>query len=283
MNTAAPKEPIAAPAARFSRLASLVARNRNRLLLRKAARFCERYLDWYANLNYDLRTNGETFVLRTLAQFQPRVIFDVGANVGDWSLAAKRNCPHAEIHAFEIAPPTFEILTARTRHLPDVQCRKVGLSDSAGFVSLRFFDALPALTTSVAYPHPLPFSELSGEVVTGDSYASNNGIDHIDLLKIDVEGMEENVLRGFQGMFEDKAIDLVQFEYGRVSIVNHFLLRDFFTFFRDRGFAVGKIFPHHVAFREYDLGDEDFRGPNYLACRQEKSSYLRVFGAGCAS
>lgn len=30
-------------------------------------------------------------------------------------------------------------------------------------------------------------------------------------------------------------------------------------------YAVGKIYPDYVDFRDYDLGDEDFLGPNYLA------------------
>jgi len=59
---------------------------------------------------------------------------------------------------------------------------------------------------------------------------------------------------------------LVQFEYGRVNILTHFLLRDFYELFARFGYVVGKIYPDHVDFRSYDLGDEDFLGPNYFAC-----------------
>ena len=255
-----------------------LARQRRNLLVRKLAGLCQRYLGWFSNLNYDLLTNGESFVLEKLGGFRPRVLFDVGANIGDWSLEAKRRCPAAEVHAFEIAAPTFESLVANTRHLKGMHCRMAGLSDVEGAIRIRYYGAFPALTTCTEYPHPLPFTELEARVITGDSYAAQNGIEHIDLLKIDVEGMEEKVLTGFQRMFAGRAIDLVQFEYGRVSIVNRFLLRDFHAFFLERGYVVGKIFPNYVDFRDYDLADEDFMGPNYLACLEDKMDYMQTFG-----
>jgi FkbM family methyltransferase len=259
------------------RLGAFIARHRRSSPARKIANLCARYLGWYGNFSYDLRTNGEAFVVETLAAFQPRVLFDAGANVGDWSIAAKRCCPGAEIHAFEIAQPTFKALVANTRHLPQMHRENVGLSDTGGPIRIRHYGAFPALTTSVDYPHPLPFSEVDAQVITGDSYVARKGIQHIDFLKIDVEGMEEQVLRGFQKTFQRGAIGLVQFEYGRVSIINHFLLRDAYAFFRQNGFVVGKIYPNYVDFRDYDMSDEDFMGPNYLACRAEMVEYVRAF------
>jgi FkbM family methyltransferase len=261
----------------LAKVGQFVATHRRDLPIRKVARLCTRYMSWYANANYDLRTNGECFVLDTLGSFAPRIIFDVGANVGEWSLEASKRCPGAAIHAFEIARPTFERLVANTSHLSCVSCQLAGLSDSEGSVPMRYYAASPSLTTSANYPHPLSFSQFAGSVITGDSYVAANGIDRIDLLKIDVEGMERQVLRGFDDMFSRRAIDLAQFEYGRVSIVNGFLLKDFHAFFRERGYMVGKIFPNYVDFREYELTDEDFVGPNYLACRNDNAAYLQAF------
>jgi FkbM family methyltransferase len=259
------------------RLGAFIARHRRSLPIRKIANLCARYLGWYGNLSYDLRTNGEAFVVETLARFQPRVLFDAGANVGDWSITAKKSCPGAEIHAFEIAQPIFEVLEANTRDLPDLHRRNVGLSDIIGPIRIRHYETLPALTTATDYPHPFAFSELEAQVITGDSYVARNHIKHIDLLKIDVEGMEESVLKGFQKTFDQGIIDLVQFEYGRVNIINHFLLRDAYSFFRRNGFVVGKIYPNYVDFRDYQMSDEDFMGPNYLACRTERMEYLKAF------
>jgi FkbM family methyltransferase len=256
----------------------LVARHRRFLPLRKIAGACRRYLTWYENVNYDPFSNGEAFVLEVLSGFAPRRIFDVGANIGEWSLEASAVCAGAEIHAFEIAAPTFDVLVERTRTVPSIRCLNVGLSDTVGSIRIRHYDALPALTTATDYPHPFPYRELDATVTTGDGYARENGIDHVDLVKIDVEGMEERVLRGFETLFARGGIDVVQFEYGRASIMNRFLLRDFYTFLRTRGFLVGKVFPSYVAFKDYDFSDENFLGPNFLAVREGRSDYRRAFG-----
>jgi FkbM family methyltransferase len=253
------------------------------LVLRKLARLCRRYLSWFGNLSYDVETNGEAFVLQCVAKFSPEILFDVGANAGKWSITAKSYCPAAEIHAFEVAPPTFETLSANMQHLNGVHCVKLGLSDVPGLVSIYFYAAKPSLTTCIVYPHPYTSTELTGELTTGDAYAAAHGIEQIDLLKIDVEGMEDRVLRGFGNLFQRRAIHLVQFEYGRVNILSRFLLRDFYEFFRQHGYVVGKIYPNYVDFREYDLSDEDFMGPNYLACREEDTQVLRALNGTCTS
>ena len=61
------------------------------------------------------------------------------------------------------------------------------------------------------------------------------------------------------------------------SILTRFLLKDFHELFAEHGYVVGKIYPDHVDIRDYDLGDEDFLGPNYLACRAEEPA-LRLVG-----
>ncbi|HEX4780376.1 MAG TPA: FkbM family methyltransferase [Usitatibacter sp.] len=270
------------PSGRPPALARFIARHRRGFVPRKLAGLARRYLDWHRNVNYDIETNGEVFVLETLQAFRPRVLFDAGANMGDWTRAACSRHPEAQVHAFEISPPTFQALVANVGSNPRVHCNNVGLSDKDGPITIRHYDGLSALTTATAYPHPFRYSEIAARTVRGDEHAARNGIAHIDLLKIDVEGMEEAVLRGFDALFARQAIDLVQFEYGRVAILNHFLLADFHAFFRERGYVLGKVYPGYVDFRDYDHGDEDFLGPNFLACRKDLSDYLRAFSAGAA-
>jgi hypothetical protein len=103
--------------------------------------------------------------------------------------------------------------------------------------------------------------------VRGDSFLQREGIAEVDFLKLDVEGAEHLVLKGLEDRLQQRSIRFIQFEYGRVNILTHFLLRDFYQLLTGYGYVVGKIFPDYVDFREYELGDEDFIGPNYLACR----------------
>lgn len=103
----------------------------------------------------------------------------------------------------------------------------------------------------------------------------DNGIERIDLLKIDVEDAEHLVLEGFGEALGTK-IDAIQFEYGRVNIITHFLLRDFYQILEARNYLVGKLFSNHVDFRSYDLTDEDFVGPNYVAVLRNPEKYWRA-------
>ena len=104
----------------------------------------------------------------------------------------------------------------------------------------------------------------------------------MDFLKLDVEGAEHLVLQGLDESLQNGRIRFVQFEYGRVNILTHFLLRDFYQLFRGYGYAVGKIYPDYVEFRDYDLRDEDFLGPNYLACRVEDEALVHL-AQNCAA
>lgn len=252
------------------------ARHRRNFLVRKVAKACESFLLSYENLDHGMQRNGELFVLRALARFDLRTVFDVGANVGDWTIVARHALPTAAIHAFEISEPTWRRLCDNTRHLDGIHCRNVGLADSERTVTIRRYDGLPALTTMYEYPHTLPFTEVRADVITGDSYAEGNGIERVDYLKVDVEGMEHLVLKGFSKTIERGAIDVIQFEYGRVSVVTRFLLCDYYRLLEGHGYVIGKLFPNYVDFREYDVEDEDFLGPNYVACRKEKVEYIRA-------
>jgi FkbM family methyltransferase len=253
-----------------------VARHRHDWLVRRGAGLSRHFLDWNANLDYDLDSNGEALVLRRLAPFEPRLIVDGGANVGDWSLAAHAYCLKAQLHAFEISPPTFQTLQARLAGRDRVHLHNMGLSDAPGEVTLRHYAQAPALTTVTSYPHPFESQALCAQVVRGDDFLNALGVSHVDLLKIDVEGMEDRVLRGFDRLLRNRAVDVVQFEYGRVNILSHFLLSDFHAFFNERGYRVGKLYPDGVEWRAYTLADEDFRGPNYLACREDRADLLQA-------
>ena len=94
-----------------------------------------------------------------------------------------------------------------------------------------------------------------------------NGISSVDFLKIDAEGADGAVVRGFEKAFRNGKIRLAQFEYNRGAIVSRFLLRDFYAFFEPLGYRVGRLLPEQVVFQPYRLEHEDFAGPNYIACK----------------
>lgn len=227
------------------------------------------------NFNYDPMLNGERWLLARLTPFAPRVIFDVGANRGEWSALAALYHPQAAIHAFEIVPATRQKLEAAVRDAANVMIHPFGLADHDGDVQVRHhpeFDQISSMIKNDDTPCEL----LEVPVRRGADVAAEFGVSEIDILKIDVEGAEMMVLSGFSSLFCAGKINVVQFEYGRTSITTKILLNEYYNFFKDHGMVFGKLFPEGVEFTDYTQLQEDFLGPNYIACRADRPDLIET-------
>jgi len=266
-----------------TRFRHYVVRHRDRLLIRKLAQYCRTYLNYYDNCDYDIAVNGEFAVLNTFRTAGFTTIFDVGANHGDWAAAAASVFPQASIHCFEIVPATHEKLARRFSTVPSIVANSLGLSDAAGEISVRTYEGRSDIATIYGYPEQREAEHsIQASVVRGDDYVLEQSIEHIDFLKIDVEGAEMKVFAGLERTISAGKVSVIQFEYGQINIVAGVLLRTMCEFLETRGYVVGKIYPTGVDFRPYSLSDEDFRGPNYLAVlrsRRDLVDGVRVFDA----
>ena len=265
------------------RIGQFLSRHRRHHWVRRTDRALLQLHRGYENKNYDIRTNGEMATLVKLAGTgSVKTVFDVGANRGDWCDLAIKLFPGAEIHAFEIVPETFSHLQRRFGSVTNVVLNDVGLSDIKGPIKVYFLPEHHALATCV----PGFAEKFHGYypkiqkvwTTTGDRYCASKGIEVIDFLKIDVEGFEPQVLRGFKGMLSHARINVIQFEYGYINIDTHFLLKDFYELFSRARMKIGKIYPTHVDFRPYRHVDEDFYGPNFLAVRSDRRDLLTILG-----
>lgn len=250
---------------------------------RALADLFEKALLAFKNKQYAVELNGEEALLARLRPFQPKLLLDVGANIGEWSLAAHRQLPGTGVHAFEIAPTTAAILR---RNLAQAGAaftiNEFGLGDREGEITLHYAAdyTLGASTIRGAMEFTAndlgitQIEEIAARITTGDSYLASHGISHVDFLKIDVEGAEQAVLHGFANSLAVGAIDLIQFEYGPLCLTTRFFLADAYRLLTAHGYTLGKLFPEGVAFKPYDPSDEDFIGPNYVACRQDRPDLL---------
>ncbi|MCK7534782.1 MAG: hypothetical protein MZV63_29175 [Marinilabiliales bacterium] len=65
----------------------------------------------YENRNGDIYSNGEMTVLKKISKFNPEIVIDGGANVGQYSLITQsRLIPGCKIYAFEPAGSTYNKL-----------------------------------------------------------------------------------------------------------------------------------------------------------------------------
>ena len=229
------------------------------------------------NLNWDMQNNGELRVLECLEVVNPATIFDVGANVGDWSLLVSNLYPKCEIHSFEIIPSTFSTLVQKTENNSNIITNNIGLSDRAGKITMNLSQIDSSVATAcriegMEFHDQYYTSQIECKVSTGSQYLTERSIENVDFLKIDVEGMDLKVLKGFGNKLQ--SVKAIQFEYGIFNIASHDLLSDFFVYLKSHGFVIGKVYPAHVYFFNYHFKYEDFGGNNFIAVRDSEAELI---------
>lgn len=228
------------------------------------------------NVDFEFSSNGEERVMDCVASIGPECVFDVGANKGDWTTEVQRRAQDCQIHAFEIVPQVYEDLktVVGDRH-QNVWLNQVGLSDHLGEIEVYFNPERSCLSSAFPVGDLAKHSQpVSCRVVRGDQYMGEKGIEKIDFLKVDVEGMELMVLKGFGEQL--RKVRCIQFEYGIFNIASRILLLDFFDYLKRFDLVIGKIYPDHVEFLDYHFTRENFMGNNYLAIHKDDVELRRL-------
>jgi FkbM family methyltransferase len=198
-----------------------------------------------------LEETGEALFMRQyLMGRRSPVVFDVGANVGEYTRCALEANDTADVYAFEPHPRTFATLSAalagsRARTL------QYGLGERQERLALH--DCVEEGSTHYASLHLGALTTIgSGSVVTYDvlvrrldEVAAELGVAAIDLLKIDTEGHEMAVLRGASGLLERQAVRCIQFEFNEACIATRTYFKDFWDLLSD-DFRFYRLLPSGV-------------------------------------
>lgn len=230
-----------------------------------------------------IETSGEEWVVsnlvrRTLEQIESPVVFDVGANVGDYSALIHRCLPDALIYAFEPSADIYQQLSQNVAaHGGRVQAFNLGLSDEEKSVELYSYtaDGNPVSLIS-SIDRRLPTQVVQIEVSATeqikvrplDTFCEEHSISRIDFLKLDVEGHELAVLRGARRMLEAGAISIIQFEFGPANIYSRTYFYDFWTILSG-AFDIYRVVPGGIVpIGYYGEHREIFLTTNYVAVRR---------------
>lgn len=226
----------------------------------------------------DFNDSGELFVAKyiqkKLKNESPLIIFDVGANVGDYSraISAVFNS-NARIYSFEPSKKTYELFLASTKDHDNIIPNNIGFSDKV-YNQLLFTDSDGSGFASVYQRNLAHFGmkmDTSEEIAltTIDRYCLENGIERMHFLKLDIEGHELSALKGASEMIADKKIDFIQFEFGGCNIDSRTYFQDFYYLLKDN-YRIYRILKDDI--REvhgYKETYEIFMNINYLAIRKQ--------------
>jgi 31-O-methyltransferase len=151
------------------------------------------------------------------------VVLDVGANVGV-AAAFFAECGAGVVHSFEPVEPIFRLLSRNLRHFPVCIGHNYGLSSSCRSSPITYYpkaDAMSGLDADAdeSRRNVLTYMRNTGtsgpeaerqladryeaitlacELRTLSSVLQEESLDHVDLLKVDVEKAELDVLRGIE-------------------------------------------------------------------------------------
>ncbi|HEY0603235.1 MAG TPA: amino acid adenylation domain-containing protein [Herpetosiphonaceae bacterium] len=151
-------------------------------------------------------------------------VFDIGANIGLFTLYLQQNFPHAQVFAFEPLPPIHTVLQANVARYPGyIHLFACGLARERGSADFTFYPKMSMMSGAYADPQEdedltraflsnqsqllvehadeLMEGRFAGETFTCPTRTVSDiiaeyALERIDLLKIDVEKSELDVLAG---------------------------------------------------------------------------------------
>lgn len=195
----------------------------------------------FVGLNYrntDITKNGELFFIKYVHQYYhksdgPVVLFDVGANIGNYSKQLNRVFTgNRMIYAFEPFSKVFEELKGLENELQGFKPIQLGFGEKkekVKFLSSTDYSEVGGLYNKdfSDYNFSLNVSE-EIEFDSIDNFCNRENIGRIHFLKVDTEGHDFFVLKGAQTMLANNKIDFIQFEYGAANYLSKTYLYDFF-------------------------------------------------------
>jgi len=148
------------------------------------------------------------------AGVMPKIIFDVGANIGQTSNYLISHFPQSSIYAFEPVADTYRQLINNTVH-SNISC----FNQALGSVTQKSTIYVNSNSGSSSINGKFDDRFLHTETIdvdTGYNFCTNNKIEEIDLLKIDTEGFEIEVLKGFEPLLKDH-VKMIYAEIGFIT------------------------------------------------------------------
>ncbi len=224
--------------------------------------------------------SGERFFIdRVLPGLLPQApcVFDVGANIGDFSAKIRQSFPTAAIHAFEPNPNAATQFEARFGAAVALNVAAVG--DQLGVANL--FCPSDATKSTHGSLHGGVLTELHGysdvqsiptPIITLTDYCRDHQIDTIDFLKLDTEGNEYSALGGARELIAQRKIGVIQFEFNEMNVVSRVFLKDFVEALAN--YALFRLDTAALLPLRYTPREEVFQFQNFVAVGRWNPQWL---------
>lgn len=201
----------------------------------------------------------------------PKLVIDIGANVGNYTAEIIARYPDCDIHLFEPSKTNFEKLKKRFVN-SNVTINNFAVSNITGEGNL-YTDVDGSGLASIGkrrldhFDIKYNVSEKIQMIKFEDYWKETLDKKVIDLVKIDVEGYELDVLKGFGHALDNTII--IQFEFGGCNLDTRTTFQDFWYFFKENSYQIYRITPFGLQkIDQYTEIDEYYSTTNYICKRK---------------
>jgi FkbM family methyltransferase len=212
--------------------------------------------------------------IRSLLPEPAGTVLDVGANIGYVATDFHKAWPKATVHCFEPTEQTFQRLLANTADVPQITCHQLAVSDQDGTATFQVDNTTHGGGSNTLLHHSAEFElRVSAQrfrpvevtTVRLDTFCKEQGIDHVDLLKLDIEGAEPLALRGAKELLATSAIDVILSEVRLIPAYDgDLLLNDLMTQLAEDDYRAYGIYRFaESAIGQSSYGDAVFLGPGF--------------------
>lgn len=221
--------------------------------------------------------SGEKYALKKvkniLSNERNPVIFDVGANVGNYS-ALVRNLfgKDAKIYSFEPVKKNYESLMKVSKK-NNFNGYNFGFSDKKGGVKMYYNKNGVSLSHASVHKEVIERIHLKNstrekvKLEKLDDFCKKTKIGKIDFLKIDVEGHELAVLKGGKNMINKGKIKIIQLEFNEMNLISKTNMLDFLGALK--GYNIYRILTNGLALiKPGDIENKFFLFQNILAIKK---------------
>ena len=202
--------------------------------------FLKKYFQKKINFPVDIHN----FILKNLSN--ESIIIEAGAADGNDTVFFGKNFPNSKIYSLEPMSSLYDITFKKIQNFNNIHLFNLAFSQTNGrmYLNLAENQNQPWGSSSLLKPklhleiHPgITFnSKESVETIKLDSFLSMNNIESVDLLWLDLQGVEPDVLMA------SNQLRKVKYIYSEVSVLenyeNQILYEDFKKFMIDNGYKV---------------------------------------------
>mgnify|MGYP001562704675 CR=1 FL=1 len=203
---------------------------------------------------------------------ESKVILDIGANTGVYSLMAKTINPSARVYAFEPLEQVFDKLQSNCRlNSYDISCLEVAASNYDGKAKVYLSSMEHAYSVTVNENRCDSAREVFEQEVRTiklSTFIDENQIPIIDLMKIDVETHELQVLKGMEGYLDQMRPSMI------IEVLNDEVGRDIEGLLGGKGYLFFNIDEGGAIKQVESIRKSDHF--NYLICNEGMARKLQL-------